>query len=151
MPQPILGAPQSEPNDPSAYYVEFNLKQQMNFENCRIGNKEVMQPLHLVCLSNIRVKDVRKFVFLYVRQHFKKLTKRNIELAYRRTTRIQQAGLGEAGQLAPPVHVVRTYEPLSHGQVHLTINDLVDRKIWQRSKVDLGFKEAQNIPVSQPV
>lgn len=45
-----------------------------------------MQPLHLVCLSNIRIKDVRKFVFMYVQHHFKKLTKRNIELAFRRKT-----------------------------------------------------------------
>ena len=50
-----------------------------------------MQPLHLVCLSNIRIKDVRKFVFMYVRPHFKKLTKRNIELAFRRKTVIPTA------------------------------------------------------------
>lgn len=94
---PIMGPAQGDAPDPSAYYVEFNLKQQKNFENCRIGNREVMQPLHLVCLSNIRIKDVRKFVFLYVRPHFKKLTKRNIELAYRRTTRIAQPALTQQG------------------------------------------------------
>ena len=45
-----------------------------------------MTPLHLVCLSNIRVKDLRKFVYMYVKPHFKKLTKNNIELAFRRKT-----------------------------------------------------------------
>jgi len=135
-------------NTQQAFYVEFNLRQQRNFEMCRIGNQQVMQPLHLVCLSNIRVKDVRKFVFMYVRHQFKKLTKRNIELAYRKKTPL----IASAGQSAGDAkQMIRSYEALSADLVHLTINDLVERGMWQKSKVDLGFKEAKGIPVNTPV
>jgi len=90
-----------------------------------------MQPLHLVCLSNIRIKDVRKFVFMYVRHHFKKLTKRNIELAFRRKITIptavqthpQPSILSQQPTQRPMTlfnpsggqsQVVRTYEPLAN-------------------------------------
>lgn len=36
-------------------------------------------------------------------------------------------------------------------QVHLTISDLVQKKIWHKSRVDLGFKEAKGIPLNLPV
>ena len=45
------------------YYVEFNIKQQRNFENCIIENQIVVTPERLVCLSDIRIKDMRKFVY----------------------------------------------------------------------------------------
>ena len=73
------------PSDPvdDAYYVEFNLKQQRNVENCIIGNQIVVTPERLICLSNIRVKDLRLFVYYQVRDRFALLDPSNIELAYR--------------------------------------------------------------------
>ena len=35
--------------DSTAYYVEFNVRQQRNFENCIIDNAIVVTPERLVC------------------------------------------------------------------------------------------------------
>lgn len=67
------------------YYVEFNIKQQRNYEKCIIDNNQVVKPsLHIKCLSDIRVKDIRKFVYHQVKDLFSQLDPSNIELAYRR-------------------------------------------------------------------
>ena len=56
--------------DQGEYYVEFNIRQQRNVENCIIGNEVVVTPERLVCLSNIRIKDMRKFVYYQVLDKF---------------------------------------------------------------------------------
>jgi hypothetical protein len=91
-----------------AYYVEFNLKQQRNVENCIIGNQIVVTPERLICLSNIRVKDLRLFVYYQVRDRFALLDPSNIELAYR---------FAGANQL-------RTYISLAE-QCNLTIDQMI--------------------------
>ena len=48
------------------YYIEFNMKQQRKFENCIIDNQSVIKPERLICLSNIRISDMRKFVYFRV-------------------------------------------------------------------------------------
>ena len=42
-----------------------------------------MVPERLVCLSNIRVRDLRLFVYYQVLERFAQLDPSNIELAYR--------------------------------------------------------------------
>lgn len=49
-----------------------------------IGNEIVVKPERLIVLSDIRVIDIRKFVFLQVKDKFQQILPKNIELAYRK-------------------------------------------------------------------
>jgi hypothetical protein len=67
----------------SNFYVEFYVRQQKNFENCMIGNEIVVKPVRIIALSDTRITDIRKFVFLQVKDKFQLILAKNIELAYR--------------------------------------------------------------------
>ena len=49
-----------------------------------IGNEIVVKPERLIVLSDTRVIDIRKFVFLQVKDKFQQILPKNVELAYRR-------------------------------------------------------------------
>lgn len=66
------------------YYVEFFVRQQKNFENCMIGNEIVVKPERIIALSKTRLVDIRKFVYLQVKDKFQLIMPKNIELAFRK-------------------------------------------------------------------
>lgn len=72
-------------NQPKAskYFVEFNIRQQKDFESCLIENQIVVKSQRLVVLSDMRIKDVRKYVYYSIKDKFEEIQPRNIELAYR--------------------------------------------------------------------
>ena len=122
----------------TAYYVEFNVRQQRNFENCIIENAIVVTPERLVCQSDIRIKDMRKFVYYQVLEKFTQLDISNIELAYR----VKEQKSVENGQTTVKE---RTYISLAN-QSDLTIDEMIKRNYWERAKCDLKYKEHLSIP-----
>ena len=68
------------------YYVEFYVRQQKNFENCMISNESVVKPERIIVMSDTRIMDIRKFVYLQVKDKFHEIQTKNIELAYRKQT-----------------------------------------------------------------
>jgi len=117
MKEEVKAVESSKPAKPQ-YYVEFNVKQQRNFENCIIENQTVVTPERLICLSDIRIKDMRKFVYYQVLDKFSQLHPNNIELAYR---------VKKTDQVSNEVE--RVYVSLG-GMGNLTIDDLMEREIW---------------------
>lgn len=114
------------------YYIEFNIKQQKRFENCIIDNQAVVTPERLICLSNIRILDMRKFVYFRVLDNFHELDISNIELAYRKK---------EGNK--------RHYVSLQ-GSNTLTLHDLIKRGLWDRKKCDLALKDKSGIQIGNP-
>ena len=55
----------------------------------------VVTPERLVCLSNIRIKDMRKFVYYQVLDKFQQLDPSNIELAYRAKVPVNSSNKGD--------------------------------------------------------
>lgn len=121
------------------YYVEFIIKQQRNFDQCIIDKQIVVVPERLICLSNILIKDIRKFVFYRVLDKFSQLHPNNIDLAYRHKSELQD----DSGRFN------RQYKSLSH-LTSLTIDDMIKNQYWQRKKCDLQYKEDHNIPFAVP-
>lgn len=121
------------------YYVEFNIKQQRNFERCIIDKQILMTPNRVITWSDIRIKDMRKFVYYQVLDHFSQLHPNNIELAYR--VKIEDS--------KNPGQFERKYIALS-GCGNMTIHDMIEKEYWQRAKCDLDFKERHKIPIGVP-
>ena len=121
------------------YYVEFNIKQQRNFDNCIISNQIVMTPNRVITLSDIRIKDMRKFVYYQVLNKFTQLHPNNIELAYR----VKRDGSGSPGK------VKRDYISLA-GMGNMTIHELIEKEYWQKAKCDIQFKESLNMQIGNP-
>lgn len=90
--------------------------QQRNFENCIIQNQIVVVPNHIVCLSDIRVRDMRKFVYYTVLEKFSQLHPNNIELAYK------LKNYKDGDQQKP----VKKYVSLA-GLGNLTMHELIER------------------------
>lgn len=118
-------------------------------ENCIIGNEVVVTPERLVCLSNIRIKDMRKFVYYQVLDKFQQLDPSNIELAYRAKVPVNSSNKGGSDGNNQGQAMEKTYISLAD-QYNLTINDLIKKNYWKRSRCDMQYKEDNQIPIGHP-
>lgn len=114
-------------------------------------------PSRYVCLSNTRVRDIRKHVFEIIKCNFQNLEEQHIQLAYRTEVDMppelkEQEEIVDS-MIAKGVSIDKAsifptfYKYHVIQDIEMTLGKMVDDKgWWKKERVNLAYKEQCGIP-----